>query len=266
MRLTIPYHYTETVIPKRCRKPRPVEFTATISLTINEITNTEAPVAFIQHTQVWNTETGHYEPADIVYRWWRNKLFVLYNHSDACEEPKKTQTTEEFIKRQPKDPSDIHLYLSYMSKEKCRKSLIKWAREIVFIEGLRWEAVGEPRYVIMTFGLGCNHGLGFGTSLYTDNYYNPNISNKRYFRIDQYKEAIQEAARIATNRGDTKALPIESQNPDTFEIWIPEAVRLKPNKEHGEGDPFINKIEGIVEEVKDPTIAGLAGLMLAFKS
>lgn len=37
MKITLPYTYTEDVVPPRCRKPRPQEFADKITLTIREV-------------------------------------------------------------------------------------------------------------------------------------------------------------------------------------------------------------------------------------
>jgi hypothetical protein len=50
-----------------------------------------------------------------------------------------------------------------------------------------------------------------GTALTTSNFYNPNISQKSYFRADEYPLALEEATRVAAARRDTKALPIEAE-------------------------------------------------------
>jgi hypothetical protein len=267
MRITIPYRYTEEVIPKRCRKPRRVTQQAVIALTIHEVTSEEAPVAIIQHGHDWDGE-GNRRKVGTVYRWWKGRLFVHASFQRYSHAAHEDQTAQQFTA----DPypynfdQDRHDSAQYRTKAQRRKDFREWARSILFVDGQRWETGGEPRYVVMTFGLGCNHGLGWGTDLSTDTSYNSNISRDRYFRIDQFEQAVAETARIATARGDTKALPvIEKQNPDTFEILIPEAVRLNPHKEHGTGCAFINQMESVIEGVKNPTVAGFMGMALAFR-
>ena len=269
MKITIPYRYTEEVIPKRCRKPRRVEQGASISLTIHEVSGQEAPVAIVSHGHNWG-EDGDMQPALTLYRWWRKRLYLRAKFQRVSRGQYETQNAAQFTT----DPYPYELNPNlgryetyfYQTKGERQKGFRAWAQSVLFVDGERWESVGEPRYVIMTFGLGCNHGLGHGTDLCTDTSYNSNISRDRYFRIDQFEQAVAETARIATGRGDTKALPvIEKQNPDTFEILIPEAVRLNPHKEHGTGCAFINQMESVIEGVKNPTVAGFMGMALAFR-
>lgn len=265
--ISIPYKYTEEVIPKRCRKPRRMQFEARITLTIHSVSSSDAPVAIVHH---WK-DFGEYDtvPAQTVYRWWGKRLWTRYVIQRVCHGPKEAQTLEQFAA----DPYPYTLdkpahndYRWFNSQRERRASFRRWARSILFIDGERWEEAGEPRYVVMTFGLGCNHGLGHGTDLSTDTSYNSNIGRSRYFRIDQFEQAVAETTRIALARGDTKAVPvIEKQDPDRFDILIPAAVRLQPRKEHGTGCAFINQIESVIESVQHPTIAGVLGMALAFK-
>lgn len=261
MKITLPFRFTEEVIPYRCRNPRRVQSDACIRLTINEVSGTQAPIAVVQN-KIDFDEDGKVSKK-IVYRYWKGKLYTRteierYSHADI-----EHQTAEQF----KDDPYPFHTqipsyvwsypYNVYESKQERRKKLMAWAKSILFIDGERWEVTGEPRYVVMTFGLGHNHGMGWGTSLSVDNHYNGNINRDRYFRVDQLDKAVEHATRIAIKRGDTKALPIKEQIFDTFDVLIPEALRLKPKKEHGTGDPFLNACENIIQQAGKPEAAML---------
>ncbi len=253
MNIKIPYKYTEQVIPKRCRKPRSAMFSGEISLSIHEVSGEEAPVAIRQHTKTFNGDS--YEPTIIEYRWWHQQLWVVDSFNRFSQGPYETQTAQQFTQDPwplAKGPS----YSSYKSQQENRRELMAWTRSILFIDGTRWRRAGEPRYVIMTFGLGHNHGHP-GTSLSSDNHYNPNIGNSRYLRIDQHAKALEMAIAIAERRGDDMAISFIKDYHDTFDILIPEAIRLNPDKEHGEGDPFINKLEGMIERAPSKEIAGI---------
>jgi hypothetical protein len=255
MKITIPYEYTEKIIPKRCRKPRPVGFKSIITVSVHEVLSKDAPIAILEHNRDFSDATNKYEPTTIEYRWWNKKLWVLDKLQRYCHAPLETQTAEQFIYDPYPMTDGTPYYSAYRTKQEQRHNLMKWASNILFIDGMRWVQIDEPRYVIMTFGLGHNHA-GIGTSLSTDNGYNPNISNTRYFRIDQYQQAIGTAIEIALNRGDDKSIPYIKDS-TTFDILIPEAIRLNPRKEHGQGDSFINKLEAIIEASPCKEIAGL---------
>lgn len=261
MKILAPYRYTEEIIPPRCRKLRRVQFDATMQLTIHEFSMGEIPVAIRQYTKEWIE--GHLVATSVNYYWWRNRLWALYKDSRYSRGPILPMKKDEFVKT----ATALEEYpTTWRSKQESRRSLMQWARSRLLIDGLRYDATGEPRYVIMTFGLGHNHGLGWGTSPSVDNSYNSNIGRARYFRIDEYGKMLVEATRIATARGDTKALPIEEeQNPDRFEVLIPEAIRLQPSREHHDGDPFTNELETVIEGSPDSFIAGLLVVSKAAK-
>ena len=42
-----------------------------------------------------------------------------------------------------------------------------------------------------------------------------------------------------------------------IEVLIPESVKCNPQLEHGNGDPFINKLEGLIENTSNTSEAGL---------
>lgn len=267
MQVRIPYTFTTQVVPPRCRKARAQAQEAHITLTVREVTLDQAPVAFREHTKTWDSGAEAYVPTTVEYRWFGKRLWIRDRFRRSCQDPYETQTTEAF----QADPYPYRLdqasafpdYLTYASQAENRQRLMAWARGILFIGGERWTEAEEPRYIVMTFGLGHNHGIGWGTSLSTDTGYNANIPRDRYYRIDQYPAAVQAATEIATRRGDTKALPIEGQEPARFEILIPEAVRLRPRREHGKGCAFINRCEALIEGSASVLEAGIQVLASA---
>lgn len=247
MKVTIPYHYTETMVPYRCRKPRPVEFDdGELTVEIREVTASEAPVAISEIAQ------GINKGATVDYRWYDGKLYVdqkLTAH-DRFRELKHNP----FWQYDTPDAKGYH-GRSYGSKSKVEREedIIKWSERFLYVDGILYVTHGEPRYVVMTFGLGCNHG---GTSLSIAYHYNPNIAHSAYFPLTQREEAIKAAEATALGRGDNESVPIKVYS--DFEIFIPEAIQVNPAIQHGDGDPFINKIENLITTVKNPVVAGLS--------
>lgn len=259
MKITLPFQYIGEIIPPRCRKPRRVTQQAKITLTLHDVSADDAPVAIIEREKDWEMENPR--EIETIYRWWHGKLWTRYRFQRYSHAPYEVQTAQQFHE----DPYPYHLELpsydshDYRSLAERRQEFRQWAAGVLFIDGERWQQTDEPRYVIMTFGLGHNHGIGWGTSLSTDHYYNSNISRDRYFRVDRYQEAVAETQRIALARGDTKALPVEQeQHPTRFDILIPEAIRLKPLREHGRGCDFINSVEAMIENSPNSAVAGMA--------
>lgn len=213
---------------------------------INEVTSTQAPLAIREHGKYLNTNSIEYEPKTIDYRWYKNKLWILHSFSRYVHAPYETQTSQQFMKDPYPMTNGLPYYHAYGSQQVNRFRIMDWAKNVILIDSMRWQQIAEPRYVIHTFGLGHNHGHP-GTSLSATTSYNSNISKSRYFRIDQHNLALKTATRIALNRGDDEAIPFINEWHEKFEILIPEAIRLNPNKEHGNGDPFINKLEGLMD-------------------
>lgn len=245
MKIKVLFKYWESIIPPRCRKARYVEFDGHTTVTIKEISSKDAPIAIIERA----TDSDYTDFSD-------NALFdeirLYKNH---------LYTKESRWRNERIQIPDFRDYYHYgHSKSDKIKGFRNDASQYLIIDDIVYARIGEPRYVVMTFGLGCNHG---GTSLSIDYHYNSNISKNAYFRIDQYDDAVAKATFVATRRGDDKYLPIEPQY--KYEILIPEAIKLNPQKEHGDGDGFMNECEDIIESVKDPLISGLMLMAKVFK-
>ncbi len=252
MKITLNYTYTEDVIPKHCRKARPMPFEGQIDLTIHETTGGQAPVAIRQHDWNWDT---HDRSLVTEYRWWNERLWKLCRFQRYAHAPWETQTAAQFgADSWPYYKQTYKPYSVSDHQREVRRHLMHFAHSVLIIDGMRWEETEEPRYVITTHGLGHNHG---GTSLWTCNYYNSNISNTRYFRADQADKAVEAAVAIALRRGDNKSVDDIREERNAFEVLIPEAIRLNPAKEHGKGDPFMNRLEGIIDSSPDTLVAGL---------
>lgn len=256
MEITVPYDYTQQVIPKYCRKPRGVSFKGEITVSIRKVSSEQAPIAIREYGKCFSDKTEQYEPSIIEYRWYKNKLWVLHSFNRSSHGQYETQTSEQFESDPYPMTNGLPYYHAYASQQDNRKRIMSWAKNVLLIDGMRWQQIDEPRYVINTFGLGHNHGHP-GTSLSSTNSYNSNISKIRYFRIDQHALALDTAINIALNRGDDKAIDFINESYERFDIVISEAIRLNPNKEHGDGDPFINKLEGIIDNSPSPAITGL---------
>jgi len=254
MKIAIPYEYARQIIPKYCRKPRATIFKGQISVSVHEVSGEQAPIAIREHGQSFNDQTGQYEPSITEYRWYNKKLWILHSFNRVSHGIYETQTSQQFMNDPYPMTNGLPYYHAYSSQQVNRCRIMAWARNTLLIDGIRWQQIDEPRYVIMTFGLGHNHG---GSSLSTANSYNSNISKARYFRVDQHDLALNTAIATALNRGDDKSVSFINESHERFEILIPESIRLNPNKEHSNGDPFINRLEGIIEKCPNTMIAGL---------
>jgi hypothetical protein len=71
MQITIPFTYTASEIPPKCRKPRAVRKNISLAVSTAEITADQAPVAIIERGN-WLGEISTRE-----YRWYGGCLWLL---------------------------------------------------------------------------------------------------------------------------------------------------------------------------------------------
>lgn len=222
------YAFIESYIPPRCRKPREREVKGVCSVSVPSVISDEAPVA-MRHEDCW------WRPKVIEYRWYRKKLYKRVLFSDYLCNAEGWWPLEELKKHFHK--SYIPYYQYGQDEADAIAKCKEHAKEFLIVDGNQiWKRVGEPRYVIATFGLGHNHA---STALMIDNEYNSNISADRYFNALEREKAIERCVEVALNRGDTDSVD-DIRDSWPIEVLIPEAVRCKPAKEAGPGDEFLN--------------------------
>lgn len=145
-------------------------------------------------------------------------------------------------------------------KKRMLKAVRNDTKKFLLVDGELYTQTTEPRYVVMTFGLGHNHG---GTALMVTNYYNPNIRKDCYFSALQGDEAVAYANEKAKARGDTDDVgKFEKQ----IVVHLPELVKVNPNKQHGNGNELLNSMETIINNSDSSTEAGIVCSLLALTS
>lgn len=290
MDFTVKYTFEEGYLPtKRHRKLRFGEVEKEMVVSVKEITADDAPVALIV------TEPFLY--ASIEYRWYNEELWVpegydkLYGNKSYecgsegdrltddcrgditiycanCDETRKNACNHN-LKGYFHKSDDLAEHLQHIPRSfwGCRKNeqaiiddIIKCASRYMLVDGIMYTIIGEPRYVLMTFGLGYNHG---STSLSVSNYYNNNISKNRYYNALDRKRAITDTIDVANGRGDTESVE-RGIGSKTIEVLIPDAVRCNPQAEHGDGCEFINGLEEIISAASTVTEAGVLAIATAF--
>lgn len=246
--MTIPatMHYFESVVPPRCRKPRDVRQTEAVTRTIVTARRAEAPVAF--EVDDYCQRSSGKPPTRP--RWFDERLWLPYG-------PPRSPKDEPVVKIDER--ARIHRLFGRVDRydDRAAAEAAVEVTDFMFIGRALHRIIGEPRYVVMTFGLGCNHG---GTALMDEWGYNSNIGRDRYFRADQWREALDSAIATADARGDTRdAATLRRQRRPQIRVCISDAVRCQPAAEHGDGDPFLNKLYALTT-VKNPTVAALGAI------
>lgn len=247
--VTIKEKYYCAYIPSaRSQKYAFDEVRGEIKVSIPSVTADETPVAFRL------SDYSHRESKQTELRLYGGKLWKQHTDWDRSGEEavRVTDFGPDYLERL------LHPGLPWghsRSRELCVKKYRQEAERYILIDGCIWERAGEPRYVVNTFGLGHNHG---GTGLFVEEYYNQNIAASNYFSALDGDKAVAYANKVAERRGDTNDV---GKFEKMIEVLIPEAVTIRPEAEHGEGDPFINKINAITEAAPDSTTAGLLAIM-----
>lgn len=256
MKLKVWTKYNVGYLPtKRCRKLRYKEQEEYIDFDVKEIDERDLNLAF---------DTG------IIIYSYDNRLWRKATERDIhCENPKKPMTAlESLIYSGVTYSTYFGRYKGYSCEEKDREQredIIARAEKdmssYLIVDGVLYVAISEPMYCIYTFGLGHNHA-GIGTSLSIVNRYNSNISKECYFNALEYDEAVNRALDIASNRGDTNSFGFIKETTQ-IKVFDNKYVTRNPQKEHGDGNAFLNNIESVIESSDSVTEAGLLAITLA---
>lgn len=249
--------YEESYLPPRCRKLRYRECEEFVEITLPEAKMDSLQLAF---------EDNSFFGKGKIY-FYRGKLWAQAKLSDPnwAEEHSFQNPLDELLWRH--EHCSTYFRFSWdrehHGRETTRDAVIKKARNDLrshlLVDGVLYDRVAEPHYCIYTFGLGHNHG---GTALSISYGYNINISKDRYFSALQGMEAVAEANRIAQERGDTN-------NVGKFKldiaVFMPNLVKVKPQKQHGKGNSLINVFDTITAAAPDTLTAGLLCIAASIK-
>lgn len=247
--------YEESYLPPKCRKLRYRECEDFVDVELKEVNSNDLQLAF---------EDNSYEGKGKIY-FYKGKLYAKTKfrkdnwHKDIEEREGITiETALDSLMWCNEHCSTYFRFAfdrEYYAEDTSRKSVIKEAKDdmkkYILVDGELYTQSAEPRYVINTFGLGHNHG---GTGMFCEYHYNPNIRKDNYFSALQGDKAVAYANKIATNRGDTKDI-------GKFKPFIichmPELVKVKPNKQHGDGNEFLSSCEEVICSSNNTLEAGL---------
>ncbi|KSQ21734.1 hypothetical protein APB26_32655 [Pseudomonas aeruginosa] len=227
------FNYTESVIPPGCRKPRQVtKPDGEMMVGVPVLDDADAPVAI--------RATGEFLDRELQYqyelRWWNDQLWapLYFDNSGVPRSLSAVQGDWQW----PELPEVLDLRQgsrNYNHKfDMCftfgvhpigdvQLDILHSVGRHAIIDGRAHRAVPEPRYLVMTFGLGSNHG---GTSLMVESHFNRAIHQHRYFGLLEFDAALEEAGNVAKERGDTDSLPMQYFGPK-YEVLMPEVISVR---------------------------------------
>lgn len=259
MKISVWIKYEEPYLPPRCRKLRYRECDEYVLLPLQETTMKNLRLAF---------EVTTYEGICNIYsykrKFWRRAIM----RDISCSKEADNHTPLENL-LYVMAHSSRHFYSFRQRGLHCedtsKDAIIKGARadlrRYLLVDGDLYIQTAEPRYCIYTFGLGHNHG---GTSLSVDYRYNSNISKDRYYSALQGEEAVAEAIKIATKRGDTDSI---NSLKEKIKVFAPDLVKVNPKRQHrSSGNPILNMMDAITESAPDVLTAGLLCISVSASS
>ncbi len=281
MKLNVNYFYRQRYLPtKRHRKHRERKLSGVTSVTIKELALAEFPVAFIVHDMKsvcdgmksyseYESEKSVFRMFDEEIRTHKGKLYtpIRVTHGAAISTEFVNEQdiincleyhARDFWISETNDYSENSVIVDDNS-ESVIKILRDKAKNYIFFDGKFWKETNEPRYLINTFGLGHNHG---GTGFFIEFHYNPNIPAKNYFNALQRDAAIAYGKAVATKRGDTESVD-KIGSYCNIEVLMPEMVKIEPNKQHGNGNEFMNTMNAVIDNANSVGEAGVLCLALA---
>lgn len=236
------YAFRESYIPPRCRKPRVRVTHGTCMVEVPSVSYQEAPVA-MRH------KACHF-PNVREYRWYKQALYAHARYGDYLSMAEGWLPMEELKCRLLREYVPAHEVKA--NETEAIQACQEWADRYLIVNGEEvWVRIGEPRYVIATFGLGHNHA---STALMISNCYNENIRGDYYFNAMEAEKAVARCVEVAKARGDTNSVD-NIRRSWKIEVLIPEAVRCNPAEEAGPGDPFINLLDEITKKSDSPSEA-----------
>lgn len=275
MNLKVDFTYEEKYLrTSRCRKPLARTREGIYELAIKELAKAECPIAAVVHDMksVYEGATttadfegnGEYKMFAEPYRVHNGKFYKFCRASYGAA-ISTAQTELKYVIADIK--SDLYRYSLYEKENlfsdksvyisdnlsETLNSMQARANKYISLDGELWKECGEPRYVVNTFGLGHNHG---GTAMFIEEFYNSNISSKNYFNAVDRDKAITYAKETAIARGDTDSVKRIGKM-ENIEVLIPEFFKVDPEKEHGEGNAFLNLLEDMVTSSNNATEAGI---------
>lgn len=241
------YEYTQQYLPsKRCRVQRTRSQAGSMDVEIQELQESDFPVAFRVHDYQSVYENakedkdfrgeGVYRMFTEEIRTFRDRLFkpvrIRYGAAiSTCFMPVKSDYIKNNLVPFPKwFDNEIDFFqegksiITDTDEEIIKKMIQQEALKYIICDNKIWEECNEPVYEILTFGLGGNHG-GTGFLIrYRKNGYGYGV-----FNALQREEAIAYGKKTALERGNTNNVEGMAEK-NIIEVLMPAMVKISPVK------------------------------------
>lgn len=238
--------YEESYLPPRCRKLRYHKREEYVNANLREAALSDLQLAFEDHS---------YSGKGKIY-FYRGKLWYKCTIREICsgDESEYATPLAAFIywKEHSSNYFANHFYDGvHADRATVVKRLRKDMLQYLLVDAELYKTTAEPRYCVLTFGLGHNHG---GTGMFCDYHYNPNICKDSYFPATEGETAVAYANKVAARRGDTNDV---GKFKPFITVHMPEIVKVRPNGQHGNGNKLLNDMESIIQESSNPAEAAM---------
>lgn len=195
--------YEESFLPPRCRKLRYKECEEFVDIELKEVDKDDLKLAFED-----NSFEGRGEIFSYGGKLWYKAEMPPHDITHNVEEyGVQIQTPLDYLKWRNEKCSTYFKFAfdrERYGEDTSRKGVIKNAKKdmarYILVNGQLYKLCNEPRYVVMTFGLGHNYG---STGMFCTYGYNPNLKRSWYFPATEGDEAVKFANEVAEKRGDT---------------------------------------------------------------
>lgn len=179
-------HIEKYLTTPRCKKYREREVEGQCTIQVREVSFCDLTPAFGVEQYIWE-ETPHIEN-DVIFSnegslWKLSRATRYYANTSWYD---LAPCTSEFLAHQL-EPNYYEIHNFNTDTEQIKEYIQSKANRFLICDGKLYEEASEPMYVIMTFGLGYNHG---GSALMIEDYYNPNIPSSRYYAANQRERPL----------------------------------------------------------------------------
>lgn len=248
MKLHVPTVYECEVVLPRCRKPKFVLVKGKTLTEIKEVGLDDFPIAIefggeslrLFNSALWKKSTIKDSPTSKPREVHSHELIANTENGINNSIYSSATKASPFFRCWDRFNFSYELRMAQLADENIKPSTLlalrRWigdnlrdirriikaiADDLLICNGVVFEKVNEPYYVVTTFGMGSNHG---GTGLFPEC---KSVAHENAFNALQYTEACKYRDKVAFNRGDLDSIPSANCNEEPpIKVLIPDAIKI----------------------------------------